>query len=102
MARYVDVEGKTFPTPHRKILNDFIDGWNTCLNSVLQQPTADVVEVRHGRWIHTGYAMHWHGKDECSECTYHTFGRDDLSHFNFCPQCGAKMDKGEEENDGNN
>lgn len=62
------------------------------------RPVSDAIEVRHGRWVHTGYAMHWHGKDECSECTYHTFGRDDLSHFNFCPNCGAKMDKGEEEN----
>lgn len=55
-------------------------------------PTADVVEVRHGRWVHTDYAMHWHGKDECSECTYHTSDRDDLSHLKYCPNCGARMD----------
>lgn len=54
--------------------------------------SADVAEVRHGRWVHTDYAMHWHGKDECSECTYHTSDRDDLSHLKYCPNCGARMD----------
>ena len=59
---------------------------------VQSQPTADVAEVRHGRWIHTDLAAHWLGKDECSECTYHEKDRSDLSHNNYCPNCGAKMD----------
>ena len=53
---------------------------------------ADVAQVRHGRWIHTDLAAHWLGKDECSECTYHEKDRSDLSHNNYCPNCGAKMD----------
>ena len=57
-----------------------------------EPPAADVAPVRHGRWIHTDLAAHWYGKDECSECTYHEHDRRDLSHFNFCPNCGAKMD----------
>ena len=59
-------------------------------------PAADVAPVRHGRWIHTDLAAHWYGKDECSECTYHEHDRRDLSHFNYCPNCGAKMDGGDE------
>ena len=59
---------------------------------VQSQPAADVAEVRHGRWIHTDLAAHWLGKDECSECTYHEKDRSDLSHNNYCPNCGAKMD----------
>ena len=55
---------------------------------------ADVAPVVHGRWIHTDLASHWYGKDECSECTYHEHDRRDLSNFNFCPNCGAKMDGG--------
>ena len=55
---------------------------------------ADVAPVRHGRWVHTDLASHWHGKDECSECTYHEHDRRDLSHFRYCPNCGAKMDGG--------
>lgn len=49
--------------------------------------------VRHGRWVHTDLASHWHGKDECSECTYHEQDRSDLSRFRYCPNCGAKMDE---------
>ena len=57
-------------------------------------PSADVAPVRHGRWVHTDLAAHWYGKDECSECTYHEHDRRDLSHFNYCPNCGATMDGG--------
>lgn len=59
---------------------------------IARQKAADVAPVRHGRWIHTDLAVHWYGKDECSECTYHEHDRSDLSHFNYCPNCGAKMD----------
>ena len=56
-----------------------------------QFPAADVEPVRHGRWIHTDMANRWFGKDECSECTYHESDRSDLSHLNYCPNCGADM-----------
>lgn len=49
----------------------------------------DAVEVVHGRWVHKGA---WH--IECSECQYI------LAHIgeakNYCPNCGAKMDGGNE------
>lgn len=46
MAKYIDVERYSFPTLHQKEVNDYMKGWNTCLKSVLQQPTAYVVEVK--------------------------------------------------------
>lgn len=59
-------------------------------------PTVDAVEVVHGRWIptyHTYYnregaseiADEWH----CSECGIYS-----RSEPNYCPNCGAKMDRG--------
>ena len=47
--------------------------------------SADVVEVRHARWIkHEGY-------DECEACHAKTiYGN------NYCPSCGALMDKEDE------
>lgn len=72
-------------------------GAEGAMNELDYAPTADVAEVRHGKWVHTDYAMHWLGKDECSACTYHTFDRDDLSHFNFCPNCGAIMNGDEDD-----
>lgn len=59
----------------------------------VKENDGDETEV-HGRWIHTDLASHWYGKDECSECTYHEHDRSDLSHFRYCPNCGAKMDGG--------
>ena len=62
-------------------------------------PAADVVEVRHGRWYGEGdgYADGeividvWY----CSECDYCIDdGTDDPNILpNYCPNCGAKMDK---------
>lgn len=60
-----------------------------------QFPAADVVEVRHGRWIEIE-----HGENgilcECSTCKewmlfYYGFVA------NYCPSCGAKMDGGADE-----
>ena len=53
-------------------------------------PAADVVEVRHGRWV---YKPLWQGADakyvECSECHKPAWWATD-----YCPNCGAKMDGG--------
>ena len=55
-------------------------------------PAADVVEVRHGRWINE----RWEGLSsfsaECSLCDKRTLA---YFHYFYCPNCGAKMD-GEE------
>ena len=54
-------------------------------------PTAEVAEVRHGRWISTGVIS-----CKCSDC-----GKLQLkSHAddsNYCPNCGARMDKEDEQ-----
>ena len=61
-------------------------------------PTADVVEVRHGEWVVELDDLGWN-KHTCSECGYTK--RTDIHTslgWNYCPNCGAKMDgKGEGE-----
>ena len=52
-------------------------------------PTADVVEVRHGKWVRRDAILFdnevvWY---KCSECNT-TWG----VRNNYCPNCGAKMD----------
>lgn len=56
-------------------------------------PAADVAPVVHGQWIlrHIGAGHYW----ECSvchtnPCIYVT------EHTKFCPNCGARMDEGED------
>ena len=51
---------------------------------------ADVVKVRHGRWVNT------HSDSEfvqCSLCKYPVYAAWNAT--SYCPNCGAKMDKGE-------
>ena len=60
------------------------------LEELAQLPTEDVQPVRHGRWEmnNDGIMIWW----ECSECHHNAwYDRDDL--YNYCPDCGAKMDK---------
>ena len=64
-------------------------------------PAADVVEVRHGRWIgieYDGYADGCPVYDqwECSECGEEVRGEDVPSTHPWCHSCGARMDKEDE------
>ena len=66
---------------------DFFDAFDFALEDV---PVADVVEVKHGKWIHD-----YNNVYGCSEC----LGRETMSPKklkNYCPNCGAKMDGGAE------
>lgn len=56
--------------------------------AILKIPAADVATVRHGRWIAS--------RDEfcaCSICKYPVYVG--WNQTNYCPHCGAKMDKEE-------
>lgn len=51
----------------------------------------DVAPVKHGHWYNSSYLG-----DEitCSKCsvTYNIFETDGAEDFDYCPNCGAKMD----------
>lgn len=50
-------------------------------------PSADVVERKIGEWIEDGYY------NELCVCSYCAVPGDPV--WNFCPNCGAKMKKGD-------
>lgn len=55
-------------------------------DAINRTPAADVEPVRHGRWKRYGRNL-----GECSNC-----GEIVNIRYNYCPNCGAKMDlKGE-------
>ena len=76
----------------------FIFGIESVMEYVENLPAADVVEVRHGRWLTTdAYPHHLY----CSVC-YKTYAKNakwvnelDLP-TNYCPNCGVRMDKEDE------
>ena len=85
------------------------DDWNQGVSTTWAQAydeVADMVdesptivpERKKGRWIKTGQSFVFPEKFRnysCSECGYDV----DKTKFNFCPICGARMVRGEE--DGN-
>ena len=52
-----------------------------------EQPTADVVEVKHGEWTECVYD----GNLKCSLCEEH-YPWGVAVFYRYCPNCGAKMD----------
>ena len=75
------------------------EDYNFIRTVLMTAPTVDAVEVVHGKWIDEGL-----GSWSCSSCldifTFDDYGdrhpKDDCG-CNYCPNCGAKMDGGNED-----
>ena len=61
--------------------------------TILDIPAADVEPVRHGHWVKEkpDVLIHWHCS-VCKNCYYL-----EEPNANYCPNCGAKMDGGDNE-----
>lgn len=82
----------------------FIEGYNAAIKdmrgAIKELPTIEP-EQWHGRWIQSDEldykdpngVIHVHGICSCCHLIYDF--QDTTSRFNFCPDCGAKMDRGE-------
>lgn len=69
--------------------------WKLSAGIVSRLPAADVEPVRRGRWIEYPAAHYY----KCSECRYTVPYRkaalmSGKRQYNYCPNCGAKMDGG--------
>lgn len=62
-------------------------GFDEAVDRLEDAPAADVVEVRHAKWVSS---KQYNGNPECSACFYVTNEK-----TNYCPRCGCKMDKEE-------
>ena len=94
MRKYIDADKAIKDYAHYGIKH-FYDA--TDLEAILNEcPAADVQEVRHGKWewnesIKTEDMDGWFIDEQgyvCSEC-----GFIGVDNFNYCPNCGAKMDE---------
>lgn len=59
----------------------------------LKRQLSDAQPVRHGRWINRTEAYNDVPKYSCSQCGFVHIGL----RTRFCPECGLKMDKGEDD-----
>lgn len=73
---------------------DYKEALKMLLDKIEKAPAADVAEVKHGQWINE----RWEGLSsfsaECSLCSKRTLA---YFHYYYCPNCGAKMDGGQDE-----
>ena len=56
--------------------------------------------VKHGRWLKTGQSFIFPEKFRnyfCSECLFELDRKSIRTEYRYCPNCGAKMDGGENE-----
>ena len=100
MAVYKDVENfkKLFDEQYketRKLIEDgemhldnLAEGFHEADRVIQKMPTADVVELKHGRWRRRAK----YGEVYCSECGTLERYTDGNFKSRYCPNCGAKMD----------
>lgn len=67
---------------------------------IAEQPTIDSEPVRHGQWVFSPD----HAEGICTMCNFKIYGRPYnntylIVPYNYCPNCGAKMDGGTNETD---
>lgn len=103
MSRYIDgdrLQDRIIASP---LFHNFgQDGYfikEFVLDLISRQPTADVVEVRHGEWVFGKLG----GRDAwvCTLCGAGFTGENAewiAKEHDFCPKCGAKMDGDRSEN----
>ena len=105
MAEYIEREALLDHFQFRipvtsEIGNVYKECVDTARKIIIQVPAADVVEIRHGVWVE-GAEHFTNGfyEAECSECNnYIRWNEGNSGDWNYCPNCGAKMDgKGEGE-----
>lgn len=73
----------------------FYSGFMLARHQVNDFPAADVMEVRHGRWIDAPLVVHGAPEYICDQCQDDDYWKEHNQHYkdNFCPNCGVIMDK---------
>ena len=96
MGDYIDRVALGIGLCNRDVFENkgYADGWNAAVKILKETPAADVQAVKHGKWklCYEDWRMQIAG-DECPACGFQHYGTC-ISHYHYCPNCGAKMDGG--------
>jgi hypothetical protein len=96
MSDYIDRAALGIGLCNRDVFENkgYADGWNAAVKILKEAPVADVQEIKHGKWklCYEDWRRQIAG-DECSACGFQHYGTC-ISHYHYCPNCGAKMDGG--------
>ena len=90
MSRYLN-EGAVWSAVKR-IPHITMQTRQAILEALRKVPSADVAEVRHGKWqpCYEDWRKQIEG-DECSACGFQHYGTN-IRNYPYCPNCGARMD----------
>lgn len=103
MAEYKDITilkeqisdfKKSINSPNSDYMTGYLSALSATEGIIAMLPTADVVEVKHGRWMVPSCEIKIF-EDKyviCSECNVMIPVIKELDMYYFCPRCGAKMD----------
>lgn len=108
MPRYIDAElfsknlmMQVYLADDKDFTTAFVKGMELVKKAEEETSTADVEEVRHGKWIYEGYHEMMGHAFQCSVCMrwmFTDFPKHVVEEYPYC-HCGAKMEsvKGLEE-----
>lgn len=101
MAEYIE-RGALMQFPIRRDHYDrkngnrhFINGIETVLEYAENLQAADVAPVVHGRWEYIQQTLNTLSQLRCSFCGWWSLDPSIDGAYNYCPNCGAKMDGGD-------
>lgn len=66
-----------------------------CTQEINSIPAADVVPVVHARWKYIPQTLNTLSQLRCPFCGWWSLDPSIDGTYNYCPNCGAKMDGGE-------
>ena len=89
---YIEREALIEEAKHNKAVCQAIADIVDVKDIINNTPAVDVAPVKHGHWVKEkpDVLIHWHCS-VCKNCYYL-----EEPNANYCPNCGAKMDEGEE------
>ena len=90
MAEYVNLNDmlEQFDKRASKLVGDRRVSVESMREFIVNRPRANVKEIIYAHWIPTVYPF-MNECEDCSNCGYRTvWGH----RYNYCPNCGAKMD----------
>lgn len=97
MADFIDRQALGIGKCNPKVFENkaYAEGWNSAISIIESAPAADVRPERHGEWVRVSDDDQDEGWFICLECKekYYNPSDDEDLLPNFCPRCGAKMDR---------
>lgn len=98
MSKYIDAD-LLFETVCKRVNNPAIRGW---LGAIINEiPTVEIETEKHGKWIDLSEEdLSYENVYACSVCNNWFYINEDTpkdNDYNYCPNCGARMDVTENE-----